>query len=160
MKNSSIITLLFILIIGSSTTFSQECKHLFERTAPMDSLYTVKADRLLTIQNGDTLKLVRIFYGNTHYNISIVKDDPSKQLSMRILDGKAKKVILDGNKNGSNEEVDIFSDFSQRVIIEISALEGSSKNSSDCIALTIRSYKDYAKKNESTIPAPPAINWE
>jgi len=125
----------------------------------MDSLYTAKADRLLNIQNGDTIKLVRIFYGNTHYNISIVKDDPSKQLSMRILDGKAKKVLLDSSRVDSNEELNIFSHTSQRVILEISALEENAKNSSNCFALTIRSYKDYTVQNEPTIPTPPATNW-
>lgn len=143
-------------------THAQDCKHLFDSTPQLGEIYTTKSDRLFEITKGKTLKVVRFFYGSSIYNINITKDNPNLKIGLKLIDSKNLEVLWDNSDKGSTEEINISIDNSCRVVIEITSL-AENEQQSDCIALTVRSYKNYGQKEKDSqdiTTSPPTPDWQ
>jgi len=159
MSKPIFITLLLFILVPTIQIEAQDCKHLFDLSPPLDSLYTTKQDKLLEMTDGKTIKLVRILYGTTNYSLTVTKNNPSEKIGIKIIDGRTQKTIWDNSLQNYKEEIDIKNDASRRVIIEITSLAEHEKEISECIVFTIRSYKNYEPTKFEQIPSPPKPKW-
>nr|WP_321411372.1 hypothetical protein [uncultured Carboxylicivirga sp.] len=151
-----------IMYLFTVNTNAQDCKHLFDSTPPLGEKYVTKSDRLFEISNGDTIKVVRFLYGNSNYNITITKDNPDLKIGLKLIDSKNLEILWDNTDKNLIEDLNISLDNSCRVVIEIASLN-KIKERTECIALTIRSYKKYVPKtlnNQPQLNSPPDVNWQ
>ncbi|MCU4162784.1 hypothetical protein [Carboxylicivirga caseinilyticus] len=151
-----------IMYLFTVNTNAQDCKHLFDSTPPLGEKYITKSDRLFEITKGNAIKVIRFLYGNSNYNIIITKDNPNLKIGLKLIDTKNLEVLWDNINKDLSEEINISLDNSCRVAIEITSL-AENEQQTDCIALTIRSFKNHTPietDNQSTPNSPPDPDWQ
>ncbi|MBI9061803.1 MAG: hypothetical protein JEZ14_07425 [Marinilabiliaceae bacterium] len=159
MPKSLIITIALMIVTASLKLEAQSCKHLLDATSPVDTFYTNKMVYLYKIPMGKTIKLTRVLYSSTSYNLNIIKDDQEKKIALKVIDSKTQNVFWDNAKENYNPDLNICFGSTRRVTIEISAIKEDYQSSSDCVAFIIKSLVFDSFPEDEVVPEPPTPNW-
>ncbi|MBI5217893.1 MAG: hypothetical protein HY958_03070 [Bacteroidia bacterium] len=135
---------LFVAYFALSFAHAQNCKNFESKcSSPGEKDFSRSAmSRTIKIRQKQRYTFNITLFENKEYYISVCGKSKLGNVQLKILSGADNKLMYDNAANGFVDYVNIKSELSQKLIVEISAPTGKfSGNDAECLGILIESRK-------------------